>query len=477
MTCSVKILKYSILKHSVGKIELKKISRNLLKLALPSMAENSLQMLFGMVDTAFLGHLSWQAMSGAGLANQLIFVFQVVIVAASVGVNVIVSNATGVNNRRKASRSLWNGVLLCLLWSVLLAGLAPFSHNFLKIFGQVDGAVFQHAVTYLRTILLGMSSMSLMAVLGAALRGSGDTKTPMFATGFANLLNIFLDYAMIFGKFGFPRMEVFGAALATVISRFVGVLVLFVAVSKNLYLGERIKKAMKPSLEDLRDIVRVGLPAAGENFMFSCGLLVFASILLMSGPMAYAGHRIGINIESLSFMPGWGISVAVTTLAGQYNGRRELEKVSAVARQGFLLAALIQVSAGAFIFLFPEIMIRLFTNQAEIVEIAKIPVRLVGLFQIFLALESSMNGVLRATGNTTFSMIVSAVAMWAVRLPLAYLFSVKLKLGLLGAWMGMVSDMSFRSLMKLLFYMSGAWERAALKVSSTVRHVEGSDLS
>ncbi|MEN3007643.1 MATE family efflux transporter [Pseudothermotoga sp.] len=470
-------MKYSLLKVSVEEKELKNISRNLLKLALPSMAENSLQMLFGMVDTAFLGHLSWQAMSGAGLANQLIFVFQVIIVASSVGVNVIVSNATGVGNRHKASSSLWNGIQLCLFWAFFLMFLSIFSERFLKIFGSVDETVLRYASQYLRTILLGMSSLSLMAVLGAALRGSGDTKTPMLATGIANLLNVFLDYAMIYGKFGFPRWEVFGAALATVISRFVGVIVMLLAILKNPYLNEDLKKAIKPELATLKDIISVGLPAAGENFMFSAGLLVFASILLRSGPMAYAGHRIGINIESLSFMPGWGISVAVTTLAGQYNGRRDLDKVAAVAKQGFALAALIQVSAGVLIFLFPQPMIRLFTNQTEIVELAKIPVRLIGLFQIFLALESSMNGVLRATGNTTFSMIVLAFSMWAIRLPLAYVLVTKLKLGLLGAWLGMMSDMSFRSVLKLFFYLSGVWEKTALKVSSRVRHVSESDLS
>lgn len=470
-------MKYSLLRVPVREKELKIISKNLLKLALPSMAENSLQMLFGMVDTAFLGHLSWQAMSGAGLANQLIFVFQVIIVASSVGVNVIVSNATGVNNKRKASSSLWNGIHLCLFWALFLMFLSVFSEKFLKIFGNVDETVLRYASQYLRTILLGMSSLSLMAVLGAALRGSGDTKTPMFATGFANLLNIFLDYAMIYGKFGFPRWEVFGAALATVLSRFVGAAIMFFAIMRNPHLNEDVRKVIKPDLITLKDIVSVGLPAAGENFMFSAGLLIFASILLRSGPMAYAGHRIGINIESLSFMPGWGISVAVTTLAGQYNGKRDLAKVSAVARQGFILAALIQVSAGVLIFLFPQPMIRLFTNQLEIVELAKIPVRLVGLFQIFLALESCMNGVLRATGNTTFSMIVLAFSMWSVRLPLAYILVTKFNLGLLGAWLGMMSDMCFRSVLKLIFYLSGAWEKTALKVSSRVRHAGESDLS
>lgn len=470
-------MKYSLFRVSVEEKELKIISKNLLRLALPSMAENSLQMLFGMVDTAFLGHLSWQAMSGAGLANQLIFVFQVIIVASSVGVNVIVSNATGVNNKRKASSSLWNGIHLCLLWALFLMFLSVFSEKFLRIFGHVDETVFRYASQYLKTILLGMSSLSLMAVLGAALRGSGDTKTPMFATGLANLLNVFLDYAMIYGKFGFPRWEVFGAALATVLSRFVGVILMFFAIVRNPHLNEDIRKVIKPDWTTLKDIVSVGLPAAGENFMFSSGLLIFASILLKSGPMAYAGHRIGINIESLSFMPGWGISVAVTTLAGQYNGRRDLGKVTAVARQGFILAALIQVSAGILIFLFPQPMIRLFTNQLEIVELAKIPVRLIGLFQIFLALESSMNGVLRATGNTTFGMIVLAFSMWFVRLPLAYILVTKFNLGLLGAWLGMMSDMSFRSVLKLIFYLSGAWEKTAHKVSSRVRHADESDLS
>lgn len=122
---------------------------------------------------------------------------------------------------------------------------------------------------------------------------------------------------------------------------------------------------------------------------------MFANILLIAGAEAYAGHRIGINVESLSFMPAFGISVAITTLVGRYNGMGNKEHVLGVIRQGWILSLLFQVTVGIIIFLFPEPLIRIFTSDPQIIEISKLPVKIIGLFQFFLAIDSTMNGALR----------------------------------------------------------------------------------
>lgn len=461
-------MKYSLLKEYLTKNQAREIRRELLSLGLPSMAENAMQMLLGLVDTAFLGHLSWQAMSGASLANQVFFIFQIILIAASTGVTVLISNAMGAKNQEMISKSLWNGVYLATIWGLLMMIFTPAVPVILRIFPNVDQKVYEMSVDYLRVILLGILTMSLMGTLGAALRGSGDTKTPMIVAAISNSLNIFLDYAMIFGKFSFPRLEAKGAALATVISRLVGVVLLFIAIFNDYDLHARDKKGRKFDLKTIKNILSVGLPTAGENMLFSTGLLLFANILLLAGSKTYAAHRVGINIESISFMPGMGISVAITALVGRYNGRGDLRKVAGIVRQGWILTSIFQITVGLFIFLFPKLLISLFTNDLEIITMAELPVRFIGLVQAFLAIDYSMNGALRGTGNTSFPMITVALAMWFIRLPVGYFLVAYLKWGLLGAWTGMIADIIFRSLTKLIFYLTGKWEKTARKTALKV---------
>ncbi|AJG39965.1 MULTISPECIES: MATE family efflux transporter [Thermotoga] len=463
-------MRYSLLKNYLSKEEAPKIRKELIKLALPAMGENVLQMLFGMADTAFLGHYSWKAMSGVGLSNQIFWVVQVVLIAASMGVTVTVANALGAGNRRALRTLAWNGIFLALFTGLLLTALTMFSDGLLNIFPNLEDEIRDAAKEYLKIILSGSMGFSIMAVFSAMLRGLSDTRTPMIVTGVTNLLNIFLDYAMIFGKFGFPMWGVRGAAIATVLSRFVGSAILtFVIFKKEEF---QLKRGyVFPTWSVQKEILRVGFPTAIENFVFSTGVLLFANVLLMAGAEAYAGHRIGINVESLSFMPAFGISVAITTLAGRYNGMGNRDHVLGVIRQGWILSLLFQVTVGVIIFLFPEPLIRIFTSDPQIVEIAKLPVKIIGLFQFFLATEFTMNGALRGTGNTLPPMIITFISIWAVRLPVAYVMVKYFDLGLLGAWIGMISDIVFRSTLKLAFFLSGKWEKRAALTRERVKEL------
>ncbi|AGL49741.1 MATE efflux family protein [Thermotoga maritima MSB8] len=463
-------MRYSLFKNYLPKEEVPEIRKELIKLALPAMGENVLQMLFGMADTAFLGHYSWKAMSGVGLSNQVFWVVQVVLIAASMGATVTIANAIGAGNR-KAVRSLaWNSVFLAIFTGVILTALTPLSDVLINIFPNLEGEIESSAKEYLKVILSGSMGFSIMAVFSAMLRGAGDTRTPMIVTGLTNFLNIFLDYAMIFGKFGFPEMGVRGAAVATILSRFVGAGILTYVIFKREEFQLR-KGLVPPKWSSQKEILRVGFPTAIENFVFSTGVLMFANILLIAGAEAYAGHRIGINVESLSFMPAFGISVAITTLVGRYNGMGNKEHVLGVIRQGWILSLLFQVTVGIIIFLFPEPLIRIFTSDPQIIEISKLPVKIIGLFQFFLAIDSTMNGALRGTGNTLPPMIITFISIWTARLPVAFVMVKYFQLGLLGAWIGMIADIIFRSTLKLLFFLSGKWEKRAVLTRERVKEL------
>jgi putative MATE family efflux protein len=190
-------------------------------------------------------------------------------------------------------------------------------------------------------------------------------------------------------------------------------------------------------------------------------VLVFANILFIAGPQAYAAHRIGIQVESLSFMPAWGMGVAITAMVGIYNGANERRKAIGSVKQGWLIALLISSIIGTTITIFPDLFISIFTNETSIVEAGRLPVRIIGLFQVVMGTDYAVTGALRGMGDTSFPMKSSLAAMWFVRLPVGFLLVKYFNMGLLGAWIGMMSDMAFRTFLKFRRFSSGKWEKTA----------------
>ncbi len=454
-------LKYSLFKNYLTGEKKKRIRKDVFALALPAMGENVLQMILGIVDTAFLGHLHWTAMTAAGMANQVLFIFQAAFMAIAIGATVLVSNAHGIGDKKSIRITSWNSLYMSLIIGVIVTLTALFSSKMLVVFPGVSEEILNITDSYLKIILYGGIGFSSMYILSAVLRGSGNTKTPMIAVGIANGVNIFLDYVMIFGHLGFPELGAGGAATATVISRFVGTAILLYACLKSKRLSMLGFGKIKFNLLRIKRILKIGIPTAFENLIFSVGALVFANILLMAGEQAYAAHRIGINIESISFMPGFGVSVAITTLVGMYNGRNEKNTMLGVVRQGWIIGSVLMVSIGILILLFPEVLIRLFTSDQAILAEAVLPVRILGLFQIFLATDFVMTGAFRGVGDTKTPMFITFIAIWCIRVPVGFFLVNFFDLGLLGAWTGMMCDMVFRGVIKLFLYSKGDWEKHA----------------
>jgi putative MATE family efflux protein len=438
-------------------------------LAIPAMGENMLQMILGVVDTAFLGRLHWTAMTAAGMANQILFIFQAFFMAIVIGSSVLVANAYGQKDPRSVSITCWNGFYLAVFLGIIMTSFGFGAKGLMIFFPGATEDLVRLASQYLQIMLYGGIGMVLMLFLGGLLRGVGDTKTPMIVVGISNGINILLDYALIFGKMGFPEMGVEGAALATVLSRLFGTVVLLWVCFQTPKLQIRVPDTWKLSFRRMKGMLIIGLPTAIENLIFTIGMLVFTNILFIAGPIAYAAHRVGISIESLAFMPGWGVSVGITTLVGHYNGRGDLQSVGGIVRQGWKLAVYFQVAMGIFVFAFPKLLIGMFSNDPIILSEAELPIRIIGMIQFFLATDFAMTGALRGVGDTRTPMLVTILAIWGIRIPLGFVLVRFAGLGLLGAWIGMMVDMVVRSIIKTLVYLRGNWEKTASKTRLSSR--------
>jgi len=274
-----------------------------------------------------------------------------------------------------------------------------------------------------------------------------------------NLLNVVVAWTAINGPFGLPRLGVVGSAMGAATGRLVGGLLVVIILLRGRA-GIRLRLSnLRLDWAMARRILRVGLPTGLEQLLMRSGQMFFARILAELGTVAFAANQVAINILSISFMPGFGFALAATTLVGQGLGARDPEGAQQRGYTTYKLGAGLMAAIGLCIVLFPGQLMGFFTNEAQVITQGIMPLRAVGLIQPLLAASMIFAGALRGAGDTRFPMAVTGSTIWLVRLPLAYLLSLALGWGLLGAWSAMGIDLTLRGILNFLRFRGGRWKQ------------------
>jgi len=451
------------------------MNRITFKLALPSIMEMFLHTLLGIADTAMVGALGGYAIAAISLTDNPVMLLIAVFAALSVGTTALVARFIGAKNYKDGEDTILQSLFLSLVLSIIfsLVGLL-LSKNIVVLMGA-EPDVVPYATKYMRIIMLGLPGLIITLIMSGALRGSGDTRTPMIVTGIANVLNIIGNFLLIFESrtvsLSLPLLDesfsifipgaglgVAGAGIATTVGRYIATfLILRILFNPkgeyNLDFSDfKINKVI------IRRIFKVGLPAAGEQLLFRSAQLAFFRIVASLGTVMIAAHKITITAESISFMPGWGFALAATTLVGQYLGAEDKYN----AKKGGYTAAYMAVSMmsvlGVVFFFFPEIFINIFTDDPEISKYAVICLKIVAIAQPFLAIAMVFAGALRGAGDTKTVLIATGLTSWVVRVGLGYILAIKMGYGLPGAWVAMVLDFGIRGIVFLLLFKKGSWQ-------------------
>jgi putative MATE family efflux protein len=445
------------------------IRKKVLLLAWPVIVENLLQMTVGIFDTIMVGHmhpvsLASAALAGVGISDQICLFLLAVFAALGVGTTALVAQFTGAKKDKEARLVGEQSMLVGCLLSIVLGIIIKWKAKEIISFLGADENVTELGTAYL-TLVGGLNiSLVVMVICNGVLRGIGDTKTPMLITGLVNVINIVLDYLLIYGKLGFPALGVTGAALATVIARVVGsAILIYILYHKP---GGKIRLSWKSSFvfmpEILGKISRISVPVALEQIMLRGGQIVYAVIVTSLGTIAFAAHKITLNAESLSFMPGFGFAVAATTLVGQEIGRERLDRAEANGYMANRLAMVIMVTMGVVFFFFAAPLVGLFSNDPEVITLAASCLRIVAISQPALCLTMVFAGALRGAGDTKIPMVITGASIWLIRLPFAYLLGIKMGYGLQGAWLAMNIDLFFRGGLMYLRFRRNGWKQLYL---------------
>lgn len=448
----------------------KSIREEITKIAGPVLIELLMGTLFGMVDMMMLGRSGDNATTAAsiaavGVTNQFIFLGLSLVQSLNIGSTTMVARYIGAKREDRIESVIKHVVILTqilLVIPILLVGLG-FTEIAMKFFGaQADTLAI--GTGYFKVIAMGFVFQAFNFSIFAALRGSGDTRTPMKINIFVNLLNVFGNAILIYGLFGFPRLGVLGAGISTSLSQVIAsILLLRVVLNHNNIVHIKLKQKLKADKDIIYNLVKIGIPASLEQVTMRAGLLVFTRIIASLGTVAYATHQVCISILGLSFTPGQAFGIAASTLAGRSLGEEEPDKAESYIKMCGRLGAIIASSMGVVFFFFGTFIASLYTDNQEVVVEAGKVLKLVAFIQPFQSSQLIIAGGLRGAGDTVWTLVSTFIGILVVRLILAYIFVMKMGMGLSGAWLAVLVDQAIRWGLINLRFRTNKWKHIQIR--------------
>ncbi len=426
----------------IGSSEHRATRRAVLALALPIVGSDLLQRGVNVVDALLVGRLGAAELAAVGLSQLLLMFVMALVYGLGVGATVMVAFHTGATDPRRRALAA-RTVLLIGAIATLVLGVSGilFSSPVARFMGA-EGRLLDLTLEYLHVTWYLFAAYVYLHLMSAVFQGVGDTRTPLKAMAWVNVLHVLMAIPLVFGLWGFPRLGVEGAALASGLSEAVGAVWLLWQAARRGLFGAR-KSGWSP--QELRRMLHVGLPAMGERLITHGMQVVYTRIVIHFGVAAYAAHQVGLNIESLSFLPGLGFAKAATALVGQRLGAKDAEGARQSARQANLLGLAIMSAWGAAFVLFPQAWVALFTSDPEVLAYSVPLMTIMGILQPPLAVAMVVSGALRGAGKTHVVLAAAIVGGWCVRLPLAYVGGVVGTLGMNAVWTTMLLDWVVRS--------------------------------
>ena len=383
-----------------------------LGLAWPVIAENILETMLGIVDTALVARLGPVATAGVGSALQVMFFLISALSALSIGSSVLVAQAVGAHDMRRASQYANQSIV----WSVLISIPVALAGYFLAspVLGlfQLEPNVHTVATEYLQVTMATIIVMIVLFIGRGVLRGAGDTRTPMIVTGIANVVNAGLAYGLIYGHWGLPALGAVGSAWATFAARALAAVLLLIVLWRGSRGISLRGNSWQPSRPVARQMMGIGLPASLEQVLSSAAFFVLTLVVARLGTTILAAQQIAFTALSTSFLPGIGFSIAATTLVGQSVGARHIADGAAAARISLTWAVIWMSTAGALLLIFAKPVIAIFTQDQAVIEAGADGLRVIAFMQPLWAIGMVLSGALRGTSDTRFPMVVGSSGMW-----------------------------------------------------------------
>ena len=404
-----------------------KIFREILYLAIPAVGEMTLYMMIWIFDTMMIGKYGGElAVSSVGLSTEIIYSFFNIIIAVgiSTALTSLISRAIGSKNYKKAETIANAGIKIAVVLAFIFFSLLFFVPDRILNLAGATKEMLPLATRYAKISSFSFFLLTISSTTNGIFRGVKDTKTSLYVAGSINVVNLFLDYALIFGNLGFPEWGITGAAVATVAGNFIGILLQWSRLKK---LPFKISLFSWVSKKDIWEIIRFAVPSGLQEANFSLSRLLGLTFILSLGTTAFAANQIGIAIEAISTMPGWGVAIACTALVGHSIGENKPNKSQEYTLYSMIIASIFMGALAVFFFFVPKTLISFFINKQEIevIRIGAMCLQVAAFEQIPIAFVTVLGSYFKGIGNPKIPFYVSFFTNWFLRIPIAfYLISI-----------------------------------------------------
>ncbi|UCZ52020.1 MATE family efflux transporter [Bacillus shivajii] len=432
----------------------------LFALTWPIFIEILLHMLMGNADTLMLSQYDDDSVAAVGVANQIMSVIIVMFGFVATGTTILIAQYIGAKKEEKAGHIAVVSIVANLLFGLILS-------LFLFVFGEMilsamnlPEELMSTALIYLQIVGGFAFVQSLIMTLSAIVKSHGFTKDAMFVTLGMNALNVFGNYVFIFGAFGAPSLGATGVAISTSASRTLGLIVLFIFLYKRVqghlpwgYLTAKFPK------EELRQLLKIGIPSAGEHLSYNASQMVITYFIAMMGTTALTTRVYALNIIMFALLFAIAIGQGTQILVGHLIGeKRKQEAYQRCLRSLWIAMTISTFAATTFAILRDEIL-SIFTNNPDIIQLGGTLLLLTIILEPGRAFNLVVINSLRAAGDVKYPVYIGIAVMWGVAVTVSYTAGIIFGLGLIGVWIAMILDEWIRGLLMLKRWRSKKWEQ------------------
>ena len=435
----------------------------ILALAWPTMLEQLMQTAVQYIDTAMVGSLGTQATAAVGATSTVNWLIGSSVSALGVGFLSFIAQAYGAKDKEAASRAVMQAVIVTVVCGTFFTALTLGLSSRVPVWMQVDESIRDLAGQYFFILYLPMLPRAASIIFGTVLRAAGDTKTPMKIGVGVNLINVCLNFRLIYptrtvGKFVIPGAGwgVIGAAVASAIAFTFGGAAITVVLWRHPLVSPRGQR-FRPDWQILGPCLKVAMPNMLQRFGTSLGYVAFASMINALGDVATAAHTIANTVESAFYIPGYGMQTAAATLAGNAYGARDRQRLNELARMFIPIEVILMILSGGAMFVAAPALMGIFSKSPEVIDLGTTVLRMVAVSEPCYGFSIIIEGMMLGVGNTKEPFFYNILGMWGIRIVGTFLCTYVFGGGLVAAWGCMIAHNLLLFALFFICWLRGRW--------------------
>lgn len=435
----------------------KVIKRRLLYLTVPIFIDSLLAMMLGMMDTVMLSKYADNAVASVGVVNQVFNMVILIFQVTTLGTSVLCAQYYGAGKSEKLKQIVGVSLIFNLFLGILLSVFLFFNGEFLLRMMHLAPELMEDGVRYLKIVGGFAFVQSLSLTIAAVLRSTNLAKFPMFVTLVVNILNAIGNYALIFGNFGLPEMGAEGAAWATSASRVIALVILIVLLIRTIVPRIPRKLLIPFPLGELRKMLGIGMPAAGEQISYSLSQVVVTMFTNLIAVEAVVTRTYAMNIVMFSYLFALSISFGNSILVGQLIGEGRKEEAYRICLDSLKTAMVITAIISGLVAAFGSMIFGLLTDNEDIVKVGVVILCVDFVLEFGRTVNMTMVNALRSAGDAKFPVMLGLFSMWVFATGLSWVFGISMGYGLIGMWVAFMIDENFRAVILLKRWRGKKW--------------------